>query len=49
MKKLGVTNLPTICIDGDIAFASIIPDLKTLVKAIEAHAIKKNIAGMVEP
>ncbi len=47
MKKLGVKNLPTICIDGDIAFASIIPDLKTLVKAIEAKAIQKNIAGMV--
>ena len=49
MKKLGVTNLPTICIDGEIVFASIIPDLKTLVKAIEARAIQKNIAGMVEP
>jgi MtaA/CmuA family methyltransferase len=46
MKKLGVTNLPTICIDGDIAFASIIPDLKTLVKAIEARAIQKNIVGL---
>ncbi len=46
MKKLGVQNLPTICIDGDIAFASIIPDLKTLVKAIEAHAIKKNITAL---
>jgi len=46
MKKLGVKNLPTICIDGDIAFASIIPDLKTLVKAIEAHAIKKNITAL---
>ncbi len=49
MKKLGVTNLPTICIDGDIAFASIIPDLKTLVKAIEARAIEKNIAAVVSP
>ncbi len=46
MKKLGVRNLPTICIDGDIAFASIIPDQKTLVKAIEARAIEKNIAGL---
>jgi len=46
MKKLGVKNLPTICIDGDIAFASIIPALKTLVKAIEAHAIKKNITAL---
>jgi MtaA/CmuA family methyltransferase len=46
MKKLGVSNLPTICIDGEIAFASIIPDLKTLVKAIEAKAIEKNIAAL---
>jgi len=46
MKKLGVSNLPTICIDGEIAFASIIPDMKTLVKAIEARAIAKNIAGL---
>ena len=46
MKKLGVRNLPTICIDGEIAFASIIPDLKTLVKAIEARAIAKNISGL---
>jgi uroporphyrinogen decarboxylase len=46
MKKLGVRNLPTICIDGEIAFASIIPDIKTLVKAIEARAIQKNIAAL---
>lgn len=46
MKKLGVRNLPTICIDGEIVFASIIPDLQTLVKAIEARAIAKNIAGL---
>jgi uroporphyrinogen decarboxylase len=46
MKKLGVRNLPTICIDGEIAFASIIPDTKTLVKAIEARAIQKNIAAL---
>lgn len=46
MKKLGVRNLPTICIDGEIVFASIIPDLKTLIKAIEARAIAKNIAGL---
>jgi uroporphyrinogen decarboxylase len=47
MRKLGVTNLPTICIDGEIAFASIIPDAKTLVKAIEARAIEKNIKSLV--
>jgi len=35
MAKLGVRNLPTICIDGEVRFASIIPDQTTLVKAIE--------------
>jgi len=48
MKKLGVKNLPTICIDGEIVFASIIPDTKTLVKAIEARAIRKNITSLAE-
>jgi uroporphyrinogen decarboxylase len=43
MAKLGVKNLPTICIDGEPTFTSIIPDQKTLVRAIEAHAVKKNI------
>lgn len=41
MKKLGVQNLPTICIDGEVAFASIIPDLRTLVAAIEKRAEEK--------
>jgi len=48
MKKLGVKNLPTICIDGEFVFASIIPDIKTLVKAIEARAIQKNITALAE-
>ncbi len=39
MVKLGVKNLPTICINGDVKFASIIPDQKTLVAAIE-EAVK---------
>jgi len=38
MVKLGVKNLPTICINGDVKFASIIPDQKTLVAAIEKTA-----------
>ncbi len=38
MVKLGVKNLPTICINGEVKFASIIPDQKTLVAAIEAAA-----------
>lgn len=37
MQKLGVQNLPTICIDGEVVFASIIPDQRTLVKAIETR------------
>ncbi len=47
MKKLGVQNLPTICIDGEVAFASVIPDSKTLVRAIESRAISKNIEGLM--
>lgn len=42
MQKLGVKNLPTICIDGDVAFASIIPDQRTLVAAIEKRAQEKH-------
>jgi len=42
MVKLGVKNLPTICIDGEVAFASIIPDQKSLVAAIEARASSKS-------
>ena len=34
MRKLGVKNIPTICIDGKIAFVSIIPDQRTLVTRI---------------
>ena len=41
MVKLGVKNLPTICINGEPKFASIIPDQATLVKALEAAAMKK--------
>jgi MtaA/CmuA family methyltransferase len=43
MVKLGVKNLPTICINGEPTFASIIPDQTTLVKAIEKAAIKKMV------
>ena len=43
MLKLGVKNLPTICINGEPTFASIIPDQTTLVKAIEKAAMKKMI------
>jgi uroporphyrinogen decarboxylase len=43
MQKLGVKNIPTICIDGQVVFVSIIPDLRTLAarieQAIEAKAL----------
>ena len=35
MQKLGVKNLPTICIDGQVAFVSLIPDQRTLLARIE--------------
>lgn len=41
MKKLGVQNIPTICIDGRVAFASIIPDQKRLIARIEEAIAKK--------
>jgi len=42
MQKLGVRNIPTICIDGQIAFVSLIPDLRTLVARIEAAFKQKH-------
>lgn len=41
LVKLGVQNLPTICIDGEQKFISIIPDQKTLVAELEAAARRK--------
>jgi uroporphyrinogen decarboxylase len=35
MSKLGVGQIPTICIDGQVKFPSMIPDIRTLIKAIE--------------
>lgn len=35
MKKLGVEHIPTICIDGDPKFISIIPDQDALLRAID--------------
>jgi uroporphyrinogen decarboxylase len=34
MQKLGVKNIPAICIDGQAAFVSLIPDQRTLVARI---------------
>jgi len=41
MKKLNVTGLPTICLDGEVAFMSIIPDQPSLQAAILAKARAK--------
>ncbi len=44
MTKLGVTAIPSICIDGTEKFASIIPDRKDLVGEITAAADAKTAA-----
>lgn len=41
MTKLGVTAIPSICIDGQEAFASIIPERKELVAKLESAASRK--------
>jgi len=43
MLKLGVANIPTICIDGEIKFISIIPDNDTLVAAFSEARNKKGL------
>lgn len=45
MQKLGVSNLPTICIDGEVGFVSLIPDQPTLLQAIRESAEAKAEAG----
>ena len=37
MAKLGVGQIPTICIDGQVKFPSIIPDISTLIHELEAR------------
>ena len=41
MKRLNVSNIPSICIDGILTFSSLIPDQKTLIEAIEKAQSKK--------
>jgi uroporphyrinogen decarboxylase len=43
MCKLGVKNIPAICIDGDPTFISIIPDQTTLAAAVEAKLKAKGL------
>lgn len=48
MVKLGVTGLPTICIDGEVKFLSIIPDQPTLKAAILNAANRKKQATLTK-
>ena len=42
MLKLGVSNIPTICIDGEVKYVSIIPEVETLrVDIMEAISKKQ--------
>jgi len=41
MSRLGVRNIPTICLDSEPTFISIIPDQNKLVSAIEAKIAAK--------
>ncbi len=41
MGRLGVGNIPTICIDGQPRFVSIIPDQNTLVAALRERITAK--------
>jgi MtaA/CmuA family methyltransferase len=44
MTRLGVAKIPTICIDGDAKFISLMPDQDTLARAIET-AISGKASG----
>ena len=44
MSRLGVKNIPTICIDGESVFTSLIPDQPTLVARFEAAIADKREA-----
>jgi uroporphyrinogen decarboxylase len=46
MMKMGITSIPTICIDGEVAFSSIIPDQKSLKKSFrERLSAKRKMHG----
>jgi uroporphyrinogen decarboxylase len=44
MMRLGVEQIPAICIDGEVAFSQVIPDAQTLGQAIDAAASRKQEA-----
>ena len=37
MAKLGITNLPSILINGELKYSSIIPSHRELLEAVSAH------------
>ena len=41
-RKMGLTNLPTMCVDGDIKWVSIIPSREEFVETIREYADKKS-------
>jgi uroporphyrinogen decarboxylase len=41
MVKLGVKALPTICVDGEVCFISIIPDQTTLIERLKTALSQK--------
>ncbi|MCC5839688.1 MAG: uroporphyrinogen decarboxylase family protein [Opitutales bacterium] len=48
MKKLGVSAIPSICVDGQERFASIIPDRRELIQALSDAATAKG-TGRASP
>ncbi len=44
MTRLGVENIPTACIDGEVLFISQIPDENTFAAAIRQAAQRKGLA-----
>ena len=41
MVAIGASNIPTLCIDGEITFISNIPPVSEIKKAIEARLSQK--------
>ena len=46
MMSLGVRNLPTICMDGEVEFISIIPPKSELINRIQKHLDKKHLENV---
>lgn len=43
MLKLGASNIPTICVDGEIKYVSILPDNDELAACFKQAAVKKGL------